>query len=66
MIADVVVALLGLVASLAPGVLAALSGRGTDAEAITEARRLTEALPVRSGPGGEHAEDLGRRERGEP
>lgn len=44
-IAEIVVALLGIVASLAPGVLAALTGKSSDAEAIEAARVAVLAIP---------------------
>jgi len=60
---DIVSSLLRLVAAVAPGVLAAITGEADDEDAIEAAKERVEALPVRSGPDGEWADDLRRRER---
>lgn len=57
----VVVQLLGVVAQLAPGVLAQLAGRQTDAEAIEAARAIVERMPA--GTAATWSADLARRER---
>jgi hypothetical protein len=62
---DLVTSLLRLVAAVAPGVLAAITGQGSDEDAIEAARERVEALPVRSGDDGAWADDLRRRERGD-
>jgi len=59
----IVTSLLEVVASVAPGVLAAITGQQTDQEAIDAARERVEALPVRGGDDGAWARDLARRER---
>ena len=59
----IVTSLLEMVASIAPGVLAAITGQQTDGEAIDAARERVEALPVRGGDDGAWARDLERRER---
>ena len=64
-VVTIVTSLLEVVAAVAPGVLAAITGQGTDKEAIEAARERVEALPVRSGDDGAWAADLARRERGD-
>ena len=64
-VVTIVTSLLEIVASVAPGVLAAITGQQTDGEAIDAARERVEALPVRGGDDGEWAADLARRERGD-
>ena len=64
-VVTIVTSLLEVVAAVAPGVLAAITGQHTDSEAIEAARERVEALPVRSGDDGAWAADLARRERGD-
>ena len=45
--AEIVVGLLKLVATIAPGVLAAITSRQTDEEAIQAARAAAQAVPLR-------------------
>ena len=63
--AELVVSLLTLIAAVAPGVLAAATGLGSDKLAIADMVRRVEALAVRGGSEGADAEDLERRKRGE-
>lgn len=67
MIEMIVVKALEVVAAAAPGLLAALTSRQSDEEAIAAARELAEALPVReAGATGTWDRDLAeRKERGQ-
>jgi ribosomal protein L16/L10AE len=47
-VAEIVVAALGIVAAVAPGVLAAIAGKESDAEAIEAARQLAAKIPSRT------------------
>jgi type II secretory pathway pseudopilin PulG len=60
-VAEIVVAALGIVAAVAPGVLAQLTGKQSDEEAIEAARALAQAVPVRTGEDGSWAADLDAR-----
>ncbi len=59
---EIVVSLLELVARVAPGVLAAITNKRTDREAIDDARARVVALPQYES---ELDEDAERRKRGE-
>jgi type II secretory pathway pseudopilin PulG len=61
MVESIVVAALGIVAAVAPGVLAQLTGKQSDEEAIEAARALATQIPVRTGTDGEWAADLDER-----
>jgi ribosomal protein L16/L10AE len=63
-VAEIVVAVLGIVAAIAPGVLAAITGSGSDAEAIEAARKAAEKIPDRTEQGARDLED--RKRRGHP
>lgn len=65
-VANIVTLALEIVAAVAPGILAAITGQQTDGEAIDAARAKVEALPKRGGDDGAWAADLARRERGGP
>ena len=60
----IVSASLGIVARVAPGVLAAITGSRTDEEAIDAALDVVQRLPIRHGSEGADARDLAERERG--
>lgn len=61
--AEIAIRLLELVATVAPGVLAAVAGTETDRDAIDAARDIAERLPQRTGAGGAWDEDLDERKR---
>jgi hypothetical protein len=62
MVESIVVASLGIVAAIAPGVLASLAGKQSDAEAIEAARALVKAIPDRTDAGDADLEE--RKSRG--
>jgi hypothetical protein len=51
MVEAIVVSALGIVAAIAPGVLAQLSGKQSDEEAIEAARALASKIPDRTDQG---------------